>query len=87
MNSNSKHESAAYKNMPKNYSKAIINYLISNPNLVSKVLPTEDIKPFLTHLKEKRIQITKLSHLHEIITDQVPDPHLKKFNKAFRILG
>jgi hypothetical protein len=75
------------KNIPKNFSKAIITFVIKNGELCKKVLEEEELyDKFLEHLRIRKKSMSNIKHLSEMLVDCTDDPNLRKFNRAFRII-
>lgn len=72
------------KNIPKNYAKAILNFILRNPDKCKFVLPAELIHPFLEHLRLQR-KITNLKEFNRLVIDH-KDYKKKIYNSAFRSL-
>lgn len=66
------------KNIPKNYAKAIINYILKQPELCYQVLPKEKVNGFLEYLRLYR-KITNLKEFNKLIVVH-NDPRKRVFN-------
>jgi hypothetical protein len=70
------------KNIPKNFAKAIINYIFRKPEMCFKVLPKQRVGAFIEYLRSQR-KITNLKEFNKLIVVH-HDPTKKEFNEAFR---
>lgn len=63
------------KNIPKNFSKAIITYVIKNQELCKRVLKDETMyDKFLEYLKSRKRLMSNIKHMSEMLVDTVDDP-------------
>lgn len=75
------------KNIPKNFSKAIITFVIKNGDLCRKLLQEELVyEKFMEHLKQKKKSMSNIKHLSEMLVDTVEDETERLYNRTFRII-
>ncbi|CAD8075196.1 unnamed protein product [Paramecium sonneborni] len=72
------------KNITKNYSKAIISYIINNPDLLKQFFSNKQYDDFLLLLKNKKNQMTNIKQLRDLWID---GGKFSEFNKVFRIIS
>ncbi|CAD8186504.1 unnamed protein product [Paramecium octaurelia] len=72
------------KNITKNFSKAIISYIINEKELIQKFMTNEQYDGFITLLKNKKNQMTNIKQLRDLWVDTGRNP---EFNKVFRIIS
>ncbi|CAD8093634.1 unnamed protein product [Paramecium sonneborni] len=72
------------KNITKNFSKAIISYILNNGELIQKFITLDQYDGFIILLKSKKNQMTNIKQLREIWVDNGKNP---EFNKVFRIIS
>jgi regulatory protein YycH of two-component signal transduction system YycFG len=72
------------KNIPKNYAKAMLNFIIRTPEICKHVLPPELIHSFLEHLRLQR-KITNLKDFNRLVIDH-KEYKKNAYNSAFRAL-
>lgn len=54
------------KNIPKNYAKAIINFIFKNPEIVLKVLNKEEMPLFMNYLKHNK-NISNIKDFNKLV--------------------
>ncbi|CAK93184.1 unnamed protein product (macronuclear) [Paramecium tetraurelia] len=74
------------KNITKNFSKAIISYIIQNKDIGLKIMNCEQFEEFVSVLKDKKNQMTNIKQLRELWVDTNQEKS-QQFNKAFRIFS
>ncbi|CAD8058986.1 unnamed protein product [Paramecium primaurelia] len=74
------------KNITKNFSKAIISYIIQNKDIGLKIMNCEQFEEFVTILKDKKNQMTNIKQLRELWVETNQEKS-QQFNKAFRIFS
>ncbi|CAD8181326.1 unnamed protein product [Paramecium pentaurelia] len=72
------------KNITKNFSKAIISYILNDEKLIQKFINSEQQDSFISLLKSKKNQMTNIKQLRELWIDNGKNP---EFNKVFRIIS
>ncbi|CAD8089415.1 unnamed protein product [Paramecium sonneborni] len=74
------------KNITKNFSKAIISYIIQNKDIGLKIMNYEQFEEFVTILKDKKNQMTNIKQLRDLWVE-TNEMKSQQFNKAFRIFS
>ncbi|CAK79367.1 unnamed protein product (macronuclear) [Paramecium tetraurelia] len=72
------------KNITKNFSKAIISYIMNNPDLLKQFFSSKQYEDFLVLLKNKKNQMTNIKQLRDLWIDGGKS---SEFNKVFRIIS
>ncbi|CAK89735.1 unnamed protein product (macronuclear) [Paramecium tetraurelia] len=72
------------KNITKNFSKAIISYILNDEQLIQKFITSEQSDSFISILKNKKNQMTNIKQLRDLWVDNGRNP---EFNKVFRIIS
>ncbi|CAD8084145.1 unnamed protein product [Paramecium primaurelia] len=72
------------KNITKNFSKAIISYILNEKELIQKFMSNEQYDSFIALLKNKKNQMTNIKQLRDLWVDTGRNP---EFNKVFRIIS
>ncbi|CAD8161193.1 unnamed protein product [Paramecium octaurelia] len=72
------------KNITKNFSKAIISYIMNNPDLLKSFFSNKQYDDFLNLLKNKKNQMTNIKQLRDLWVD---GGKFSEFNKVFRIIS
>ncbi|CAD8152300.1 unnamed protein product [Paramecium octaurelia] len=72
------------KNITKNFSKAIISYILNDEKLIQKFITSEQQDSFINILKNKKNQMTNIKQLRDMWVDNGRNP---EFNKVFRIIS
>ncbi|CAD8065407.1 unnamed protein product [Paramecium primaurelia] len=72
------------KNITKNFSKAIISYIMNNPDLLKSFFSDKQYDDFLNLLKNKKNQMTNIKQLRDLWID---GGKFSEFNKVFRIIS
>lgn len=76
------------KNITKNFSKAIISYIIQNKNIGLSILRQDNDKydEFVCMLKKIKNNMTNIKQLRELWIDNCQDEKQREFNRTFRII-
>ncbi|CAD8071826.1 unnamed protein product [Paramecium primaurelia] len=72
------------KNITKNFSKAIISYILNNEELILQFMKKDKYDNFIQLLKTKKNQMTNIKQLRDLWVDGGKNP---EFNKVFRIIS
>ncbi len=63
------------KNIPKNYAKAIMTYILKNEDLIAKLLPDEQKrKEYMNYLQTMKLAIQNIKQFKAMLQDNVNDP-------------
>ncbi|CAD8101067.1 unnamed protein product [Paramecium sonneborni] len=72
------------KNITKNFSKAIISYILNNEELIQKLITPDQFESFIALLKNKKNAMTNIKQLRDLWVENGKNP---EFNKMFRIIS
>ncbi|CAK86735.1 unnamed protein product (macronuclear) [Paramecium tetraurelia] len=72
------------KNITKNFSKAIISYILNNEELILGFMKKDQYDSFVQLLKTKKNQMTNIKQLRDLWVDGGKNPD---FNRVFRIIS
>jgi hypothetical protein len=62
------------KNIPKNFSKAIITYVIKNQHLCRRILGNDELNEgFIEYLKKRKRIMSNIKHLSDMLIDTPTD--------------
>jgi hypothetical protein len=62
------------KNIPKNFTKAAITYILREPQMVKRVLPSQPLcEKFLIQLAQVKMTISNIKQFGQMLRDDVKD--------------